>query len=467
MKNVTLNELKAIPALETVPDDQLQWFIDNGETVEFSEGTRVFEKGDPLDRTYVVMEGRMRICAEQNGKLREIFVVKPQAITGYLPFSRAVNTFGYGEVIENIRAFRIYKPKVLEAIKLHYELTEALVHTMTSRVRDFTSQQQQNEKMFALGKLSAGLAHELNNPASAISRGASSLQNQIKLLPNIFKEVAGLNIAPEKIDTINQILISKTHQTDRPALTMMQRADEEDALNDWLAGHGIKNFDIAENFTEFGFTPDDLEHMNTCTPMPQLNVVLNWMNNYLLEEKMVSDIKESSGRISELVQSVKNFTHMDKDTGKQLLDIHAGIRNTLTMLNYKLKKGNISVVENFDTSLPQVKALAGELNQVWTNLVDNAIDALETTDGQRTLEITTKQDRQFVCVYIKDNGPGIPQEIQSQIFDPFFTTKDMGKGTGLGLDVVTRIIRQHSGTVTVKSVPGNTEFTVCFPIIDN
>lgn len=466
MKNVTLDELKANPTLETVPDDQLEWLLANGETVEFEDGVRVFEKGSPLDKTTFVMEGRMRICAEQNGKLRELVVLKKDAISGYLPFSRGLITPGYGECVDKCRFFQVPKDKINEAIKLHYELIAALVHTMTSRVRDFTSQQQQNEKMFALGKLSAGLAHELNNPASAISRGASSLQSQIKRLPDIFKEVAALNIAPEKIDTINQILISKTHQTDRPVLSMMQRADLEDGLSDWLADHGIKDFDIAENFTEFGFTPDDLEHMNTCTPQPQLGVVLDWMSNYLLQEKMVSDIRESSGRISELVSSVKTFTHMDRDTDKQLLDIHAGIRNTLTMLNYKLRKGNIQVVEDFDLKLPLVKALAGELNQVWTNIIDNAIDAMEV-NGNGVLTIRTQLDREFICVYIKDNGPGIPAEVQSQVFDPFFTTKDMGKGTGLGLDVVTRIIRQHNGTVKVASVPGNTEFTVCFPLTDN
>jgi signal transduction histidine kinase len=466
MKNVTLDELKAIPALQTVPDEQLEWLLANGETMEVEEGTRVFEKGDPLDKTLITIEGRIRVCAEQNGKLREIFVIKPQAITGYLPFSRATNTFGYGECIEKCRMLRVFKDKIHEGIKLHYELTAAMVHTMTSRVRDFTSQQQQNEKMFALGKLSAGLAHELNNPASAISRGASLLHDQVKRLPALFKEVAALNIAPEKLDKINQILVSKTHQTDRPVLNMMQRADAEDDLADWLTDHGIKDYDIAENFAEFSFAPADLEHLHSCTPSPQLDVVLAWMNNYLLQEKMVSDIRESSTRISELVSSVKTFTHMDRDTDKQLLDIHAGIRNTLTMLNYKMRKGNIQVVEDFDLNLPQVKALAGELNQVWTNIIDNAIDAMEP-NGTGILEIRTQLDRHFVCVYIKDNGPGIPEDIQSRVFDPFFTTKDMGKGTGLGLDVVTRIIRQHNGTVKVASVPGNTEFTVCFPLTDN
>jgi signal transduction histidine kinase len=387
MNNVTLEELKTIPTLQTVPDDQLQWFLDAGDTIEIQEGERIFEKGDPLDRTFVIMEGRIRICAMQGGKMREILVIKEQTVTGYLPFSRAVSTFGYAECVKKARVFRVYKNKIIEAIKLHYELTEALVHSMTSRIRDFTSQQQQIEKMFALGKLSAGLAHELNNPASAIARGASSLQGKIKQMPVMFKQTAGLNIAPEKIDSINELLISKTHQT-KPVLSMMDRADKEDELADWLADHDIRDFDIAENFTEFGFTPADLDHMNSCTPAPQLHVVLAWMNNYLLAEKMVSDIKESSHRISELVNSVKTFTHMDRDTDKQPLDIHAGIRNTLTMLNYKLRKGNIQVVENFDLNLPQVKAMAGELNQVWTNIVDNAIDAMEV-NGSGILEIRT------------------------------------------------------------------------------
>ena len=463
---LTVAELKAIPALQDVPDDQLQWLIDSGDVSEMQPGELLFDVGDPINTTIIILEGTFRICSMQGGKLRELAVVKKDGITGYLPFSRATNAFGFAECVKAARVFKCSADNMKAGIRLHYELTEALVHTMTSRVRDMTSMQQQNEKMFALGKLSAGLAHELNNPASAISRGASSLQGQVKRLPLLFKDVAALNIAPEKLDTINEILISKTHQTDRPVLSMMQRADQEDELTDWLMDHGIKDYDIAENFTEFGFTAGDLEHMNSCTPSPQLNVVLNWMNNYLLEEKMVSDITESAHRISDLVKSVKTFTHMDRDSSKQLIDIHTGIRNTITMLDYKLKKGKIKVVQHFDNSLPQVMALAGELNQVWTNIIDNAIDAMEP-QGEGMLEITTQQDRQFVQVTIKDNGPGIPKEMQSQIFDPFFTTKDMGKGTGLGLDVVTRIVRQHNGSVKATSEPGNTEFEVCFPINDD
>ena len=178
---------------------------------------------------------------------------------------------------------------------------------------------------------------------------------------------------------------------------------------------------------------------------------------------MVEDIQESARRIADLVNSVKTFTHMDRGTGKQYADIHIGIRNTLTMLGYKIRKGNITLVEDFDGTLPPVKAMISELNQVWTNLIDNALDAMEV-NGKGTLTIKTEKDREFVQVFIIDDGLGIPGDIKSKIFDPFFTTKEMGKGTGLGLEVVQRIVHQHNGSIKVRSVPGKTEFIVCFPI---
>ncbi|TWR27511.1 GHKL domain-containing protein [Mucilaginibacter pallidiroseus] len=464
--DITIDELKAIPALQAVPDEQLQWLIDVGEVFELREGERIFNVGDPINKMFIILEGAIRLCAVQNGKMRELATIKKDGITGFLPYSRATNAFGYGECTQLSRFYQCTAEDLKEGTRLHYELTEALVHTMTSRVRDFTSMQQQNEKMFALGKLSAGLAHELNNPAAAITRGAASLRGQIKNLPLLFKDVATLNIEPHKIDSINNLILERVSQTDRPVLSMMKRSELEDDLYDWLLDHNAKDVDTAENLVDFDFSIDDLEHINSCIPSPQLQVVLGWINNYLLTEKMAQDISESSQRISELVQSVKTFTHMDRDSSKQLLNVHDGIRNTLTMLDYKLRKANIQVVHHFDENLPHIKALAGELNQVWTNIIDNAIDAMEV-NGSGELEISTRQDKHFVQVILKDNGPGIPDEIKSQIFDPFFSTKDIGKGSGLGLDVVNRIVKQHNGSVKVTSVPGDTEFEVCFPINDD
>ena len=343
----------------------------------------------------------------------------------------------------------------------HYELIEAMVHMMLSRVREFTSIQQQNEKMFALGKLSAGLAHELNNPAAAISRAAALLQSQVSQLPHLFKEIAGLRIAPEKVEKISELIVRKIN-TEPATLTMMQKAELEDELTDWLYDNNLKDTD-PEGLVERGFTRDELDVFKDCSSSEELPVLLEWVSNYLVTNKMAEDIRTSSERISDLVGAVKNFTFMDKNADRQLVDVHAGIRNTITMLKFKLKKGNINVIEHYDESVPKIRAFPGELNQVWTNIIDNAIDAMEI-NGKGTLEITSSHDARFVKISIKDDGTGIPENIKQNIFTPFFTTKEMGKGSGLGLDVVSRIMSQHNGEVKVKSEPGATEFEICFPV---
>jgi signal transduction histidine kinase len=250
----------------------------------------------------------------------------------------------------------------------------------------------------------------------------------------------------------------------RPVLTLMQKKQQEDDLIDCLEEKKVDNIeDIAENFVEFGFTEEDMRGFTELIPLEYLSPVLNWINNNLVTEKMVNDIQEASQRISELVSSVKNFTHMDRGQEKEYTDVHSGIRNTLTMLQHKLKKENIELIEEYDTTLPPVKASVGALNQVWTNIIDNALDAMEAQQ-KGALRIKTERDKEFVQVTIQDNGPGIPEEILSNIYDPFFTTKEIGKGTGMGLDVVNRIVKQHRGSIKVKSSPGQTSFMVCFPI---
>jgi signal transduction histidine kinase len=369
-----------------------------------------------------------------------------------------------GQVVEQMQLMTYPIEKIKDLVTHNYELTQALVHVMTSRVRNFTALQQQNEKMMALGKLSAGLAHELNNPAAAIVRGSASLLKHLQLVPETFKKVISIKMNNEQVDKVNNIMFEVLARKEKPILTLMQRGELEEALSDCLASHAVENSqETAENFIEFGFTCDDVNEIAALVPPEYLSPVLNWINNNLVTEKMVNDIKESSQRIEKLVSSIKNFTHMDRDHGRGYADIHSGIRNTLTMLGYKLKKGNVELVENYDTALPPVNAFVGELNQVWTNLIDNALDAMEVNKKGR-LEITTKRDKQYVQVSITDNGPGIPEEIKSRIFDPFFTTKEIGKGTGLGLDVVTRIVQQHEGNIKVNSEPGKTVFEVCFPI---
>jgi signal transduction histidine kinase len=461
MEELRIEHLKVVPDFINVPDEQLQWLIKQGETLYFEQGDILFNIGEPVDHCYIILDGKLRICAVQSGKQRELRLLDSGQVTGYLPYSRATVTPAFCEVLKRSWIFKCKAENIKKSIALNYELTEAMVHMMVSRVREFTSIQQQNEKMFALGKLSAGLAHELNNPAAAISRAAALLQNQVHQLPLLFKMVAGLSIGPEKIEKISKLIYTKIN-TEASTLNMMQKAALEDELTDWLYDNDLKDTDT-EGLVERGFTVNELDVFKSCSSPEELPVLLEWVSNYLVTNKMADDIRTSSERISELVGAVKNFTFMDKDADRQPVDIHSGIRNTLTMLNHKLKKSNINVIESFDDSTPKIKALPGELNQVWTNIIDNAIDAMEV-NGKGNLEITSKYDTRFVKVYIKDDGPGISEDIQKKIFDPFFTTKEMGKGSGLGLDVVSRIMIHHNGSVKVKSAPGATEFEICLPV---
>jgi signal transduction histidine kinase len=270
---------------------------------------------------------------------------------------------------------------------------------------------------------------------------------------------------PEQVDSVTNEVFRIMSTYEEPQLSLRERTDREDQLTDLLEGLEVENaIDIAENFVEFGFTPESVDSFKSRIPEEYLSPVFNWVNTVLVTEKMVRDIREASKRIAELVVSVKTFTHMDRGQDKQYVDIHTGIKNTFAMLGYRVKKQGIKVVKELDLTLPQVKILIGELNQVWTNLIDNAIDALEGVPDA-TLTIKTQRDREFAKVSIIDNGPGIPEEIASRIFEPFFTTKEIGKGTGMGLEMVHRIVvDQHRGSVKVNSEPGRTEFVVCIPI---
>jgi signal transduction histidine kinase len=464
MQAVTVSTLKSFEALKNVPDEQLQWLIDNSKARVLSDGEHLSTQGQQLSGPHFIIDGKLVIYFIQNGQRREIATGTAGGITGYLPYSRGIVATTSSQASGELQLLSFPTERLREMIKDQFELTQALVHVMSNRVRDFTALQSQNEKMLALGKLSAGLAHELNNPASAIVRDSASLISHLSLEPKSFKKVIAIRMSDEQVDAVNDELFRLLAIKDRPELSLKEKTKRQDELAGWLEQNDIENaYDLTEVFVDFGFVVDNLESFCSHIPREHCSPVFNWIAQLLVTESMVQDIQESARRIADLVTSVKTFTHMDRGVDKQYADIRIGIKNTLMMLLHKIKKGNVTMVKQFDETLPPVKALIGELNQVWTNLIDNALDAMED-NGQGTLTIRTERDREFVRVYIGDDGPGIPDEIKSRIFDPFFTTKEMGKGTGMGLEVVQRIIRQHNGSIKVNSEPGKTEFVVCFPI---
>ncbi|OEK04823.1 ATP-binding protein [Roseivirga misakiensis] len=461
-KQTIIDEISKFPSLDGVSRNQIEWVVDRGELFEVKVGENFFNRGDSIDSLIIMLEGSISFMMERNGQYMEIGRINGGDISGALPYSRAQSSSANGRVMQDSRMFTLNKSYFHAMICECQDFTEVLVHMMTDRVRSSMKSQQQSEKLMALGKLSAGLAHELNNPAAAIVRSSESLQSHLAHVPEKFKKVISMKVTNEQVDEVNALLFGKIKDGINKSESLMQRTNREDELTDWLDDNGFGDcYMLSETLAEYGFCDNDLEGMKQMLGTETFPSVLTWVENVLTTEKMVGEIKEASNRISKLVSSVKDYSHMDRSTDFEPTNVHEGLHSTITILNHKFKKNNVNLVEDLEDDLPNIKAVSGELNQVWTNVIDNALDAME--EGG-TLELTTATNAENLMVYITDSGPGIPEDIQSRIFEPFFTTKDVGKGTGLGLEVVKNIVDRHKGHIRLNSKPGRTQFEFCFPI---
>lgn len=463
METVTLTWLKSLDVFAEVPEVQLQWLISHSENKLYQQGEFLLEPGMPINGPHLVVRGELSFYMEQHGSKREYSTFISGDVTGYLPYSRAIVSSGFARALSELQLLSLPTSLVPEMIKSQFELTQAFVHVMSNRVRNFAVMQQHADKMMALGKLSAGLAHELNNPASAILRDTSLLKAHLESGRQRSHALGLASLDPGITDQVMALLAELRSGTDRTYLSLKQRMSLEAEIEDWLDAHGLQNAQMqAETFADYNLGAARLAALVKDLPNEQLSPVFSWLSSLLETDRMVEDILQSSRRIVDLVSSIKNFTHMDRAQDKQFTDVRIGIANTITMLGHKIRQGNVEIVEEFVDPMPPVRVYVGEMNQVWTNLIDNALDAMsQNQKGVLTIKIITEDE--FIKVSVIDNGEGISQELLSKVFDPFYTTKPMGKGTGLGLEVVQRIVRQHNGVVKVNSVPGRTEFIVCFP----
>jgi signal transduction histidine kinase len=461
----TVEALRRVHVFADLPDEQLRWFADNSEDLRFAPGDVMFHKGDPADWMVVYLEGEAHAYWDENDH-DVVYIARAgdQAteVSGMLPFSRMTEFTVTGYAVTDVRALRFpvtLFPEMLHRMPL---LVQRLVGIMSDRVREATTLDQQQDKLMALGKLSAGLAHELNNPAAGATRAANDLIETLKELRAADMRLCSHDLTePQQtsIDTFERKAID--HTATAKQLNSLDQSDREDEVNEWLEAHGIADpWKLSANLVEAGMDSAALEQLLGEIPATATADVLARVNCQLAAAKLASEIKTATTRISELVGAIKEYSYMDQ-AKVQELDVHKGLDNTLLILKYKLKKKNISVTRDYAESLPHIKAYGSELNQVWTNLIVNAVDAMR--DGG-TLKVRTKREPTDIMVEIRDNGAGIPPAARTRIFEPFFTTKPVGEGTGLGLDTVARIVRKHRGNVRFESKPGDTCFQVRLPI---
>ncbi len=464
MRPVTTEELRKVIALSDLPEEHLKWILNNSEVMEYDDGDVVGKTGEPADWMFFLIEGRIDFYMNMNGRLVFYHHFNNDAdsggVSGLLPYSRMKVYPGNSIAIGKLRGLRLHKKYFPELERLNPEFIQRLISYMTERAKSFATTQMQQEKVSALGNLSAGIAHELNNPASAINRISYELTNRLFLNIELTEKMLRQNINADHILYLRNKFESKNGTQQK--LSALQRMKKEDGLMLWLEANGLPtDQQVVETFTEAGFSSEDLENLYRNVPAEDVAQILLWIENLLSSKRIIKDLEEASTRISNLVGAIKSHVHMDRTNELQPTDLHKDIDNTLTLLGYKLREKNISVKKEYCTDLVDVPAYIGELNQVWTNLIDNAIYALKP-EGELTIETTC--DTKNVNVKIIDNGAGIPPEIISRIFDPFFTTKKVGEGTGIGLDLVNRIVKRHNGEIKVHSKPGRTEFHICLPL---
>ena len=457
---VEKSELRRVPAFVDLPDDQLDWFLGHAQETHFAPGEIYVRAGDPADWMFVILEGQFQWRGEFGG---ETIMLSSKAgeVTGVLPFSR-MKQFGVnGRAVTEGRMLKFPASLFPELVQRMPELTTRLVALMSDRIRELTRIEQQRDRLVSLGKLSAGLAHELNNPASAATRASSQLRNILRKIRDASLELGKRDLTPAQRVEIEKLETSFT-QPDVVPPNALAMTDLEDQIDSLLRSHGQNDlWQLAAALARRNIKPALLESLFATLDADTARAALVRIAASVEVATLLHEIESSTSRISDLVRAIKEYTYMDQ-APVQNVDIVKSLETTLTILHHKLKHGVI-VKRDYQPVL-LVNSFGSELNQVWTNLIDNAIDAMH---GKGELRVRTYRDDSCAVVEIADNGPGISDEVRPHIFEPFFTTKGVGEGTGLGLDTVQRIVKKHRGNIEVISQPGDTRFQVWLPLADS
>jgi signal transduction histidine kinase len=468
-EQLTPTDLRTLFLFEQLDDDQLAWLAERGRVVEYPAGATIHAEGAPASCFMVLLSGMLAMYKRvQGGELEltrtDYYGAYTGAFDAYVPDRGVPKVYrSTARAVTECRLYEIPADDFGSAVWKWFPMAAHLLEGAATQGADASQIVERHERLVALGSVTAGLTHELNNPVAAVMRATDRLREGLAAMRTEIGKVIRSDFTADQLEALAELAgRALERRKDEPHLSPLEASDREDALAGWLEDHGVaESWETAPTLVAAGLDVGWLEELAKVLPPGQLEAGLTYPVRALESDSLLDEITEAAGRISELLASVKQYTQMDR-APLQTFDVHEGLDATLTMLGHKLGDG-IDVVRDYDRSLPHIAAFPGELNQVWTNLIDNAVDAMH---GHGTLTVRTRpglDDR--LVVQIGDTGPGVPDAVRSRIFEPFFTTKPMGKGTGLGLDIAWRIVvGRHRGDIRLESAPGDTRFQVALPL---
>jgi signal transduction histidine kinase len=465
---LTPGELQTMFLFEALSSEQLDWVAERSRVELFPAGSVIYTEGEPATCFYVLLSGT--IVMSRRVADDDVELVRSSQRGAYAGATASFTDPPPGQQHRYPASLRAATDAALMALpadefapqlRRWFPMAMHLIEGMLIAQRTSQVVVGQREKLVSLGALTAGLTHELNNPAAAAVRATSSLRTRIAGMRSKLALLAKADIDADALERLVQLQEDAVKRVaDAPTLSPLETSDREDDMGSWLEDHDVDGaWELAPVFVAAGLTPDWMEQLPSVTGGDDLNGSVRWLAYGVETEMLMSEIEDATRRISDLVTAAKNYSHLDR-AGHEWVDVHEGLKSTLVMMTHRLR--GITLVKEFDRSLPKILAFPGELNQVWTNLIDNAAAAMQ---GSGTLTVHTARDGDSVLVEFADTGPGIPPELQRRIFEPFFTTKDVGQGTGLGLDISWRIVvNRHGGDIRVESTPGDTRFQVRLPL---
>lgn len=456
-----IEALRQVPLFAQLPQQQLQWLAELGTEIWLQSGEQIARQGNPPDGFYIILEGQTEWTRTVDGQSVHAVTLEAGDVFAELILLLDEPYPTSGRALTAVHLYKLTPDAFWEMLHTCPKVLRGILKTSAQRSQIHEAVTQQEAKLISLGTLSAGLAHELNNPAAAVRRGVKHLEEILQKLPTLALKLHQQPITGEKMAFLSDLYKRSTESAKGSSqLDPLSQSESEDAVTDWLEAHDVTDgWKLAPTLVAAKLDTQELDKIGAAVAPDCLGDVLSWLEATLTGVGLLDEIKLSSGRISELIAAMKDYSYMDR-APLQEVDIREGIESTLTIMSYKLKQG--VVVKREYGNLPRISAYGRQLNQVWTNLIDNAIDA---TGGKGHIWIRTALEDDRILVEIADDGVGIAPEIQPRIFEQFFTTKEVGKGTGLGLDIARRIVvGQHKGDIRFDSQPGDTRFQVRLPI---